>query len=151
VDPLSLTLWLIRLAFVALLYLFVAFVVRGLWRDLRATVGTVDRALGRLVVVDSPGDPAPPPGTTYALDAVTSLGRDVNNSVVVEDAFVSTRHAALTYRGRAWFLEDLGSTNGTFLNGQRIVAAVDCGYGDEIGVGRVRFRLERPSRGAAFQ
>ena len=62
-DPLSLALWLIRLAFVALLYLFVAFVVRGLWRDLRATVVVADGMVGRLVVVASPGAPGPTPGT----------------------------------------------------------------------------------------
>ncbi|MGH2467554.1 MAG: FHA domain-containing protein [Candidatus Limnocylindrales bacterium] len=146
-DPLSLALWLIRLAFVGLLYLFVAFVARSLWRDLRATVATVDRALGRLVVVTSPGAPAPEAGTSFPLDAVNSLGRDVNNSVVVDDAFVSSEHALLTYRGRAWYVEDLGSTNGTYLNGQRLEAAVSCGYGDEIQVGQVRFRLER-ARGA---
>lgn len=136
-----------RLAFVALLYLFVAFVVRGLWRDLRATVTSADRALGRLVVVASPGPPAPEPGAVFALDAVSSLGRDVNNSVVIEDAFVSSEHALLTYRGRAWYVEDLGSTNGTFLHGRRLTGATSCGYGDEIQVGQVRFRLERARAG----
>ena len=142
-DPLSLSLWLIRLSFVGLLYLFVAFVVRGLWRDLRATVATVDRALGRLVVVASPGPPAPGVGEAFALDAVSSLGRDVNNSVVIDDAFVSSEHALLTYRGRAWYVEDLGSSNGTFVHGRRLAAPTSCRYGDEIQVGQVRFRLER--------
>lgn len=146
-DPLTLALWLIRLAFVGLLYLFVAFVARGLWRDLRATVATVDRAVGRLVVVASPGPPAPEPGGSFSLEAVSSLGRDVNNSVVVDDTFVSSEHALLTYRGRAWFVEDLGSTNGTYLNGQRLERAARCGYGDEIQVGQVRFRLERARGG----
>lgn len=145
-DPLSLALWLIRLAFVALLYLFVAFVVRGLWRDLRATVVVADGMVGRLVVVASPGAPGPTPGTAYGLEAVSSLGRDVNNDVVVDDAFVSTRHALLTYRGRAWYVEDMGSTNGTFLNGQRIEQTTPCGYGDVIQVGQIRFRLERVTR-----
>ena len=41
----------------------------------------------------------------------------MNNAIVVEDQFVSAEHAILTFRGRAWYVEDLGSTNGTYVNG----------------------------------
>ena len=142
-DPLSISLWLIRFAFLALLYLFVILVVRTLWRDLRSAVAAVDRTLGRLVVVDSPGPPAPVVGAGFALDAVNSLGRDLNNNVVVDDAFASGAHARLIFRGRVWYLEDLGSTNGTWLNGSRISSPAPLGYGDEVQVGQVRFRLDR--------
>ena len=81
------------------------------------------------------------------LDAVTSLGRDVNNSIVVEDDFASADHAVLTFRGRAWYVEDRGSTNGTYLNGQRVDSVAAMGFGDELQVGRVRFRLERVAPG----
>ena len=141
-DAFTLTLWLVRLTFVACLYVFFFFLLRALWRDLRATVATAGVALGRLVVVESPeGQPAK--GTSIPLDAITSLGRDVNNSVTVEDDYVSAEHAMLTFRGRAWYLEDRGSTNGTFVNGQRVVGVVPVGYGDELQLGKVRMRLER--------
>ncbi len=68
----------------------------------------------------------------------------MNNSLVVDDDFVSADHAVLTFRGRVWFLEDRGSTNGTYLNGQLVHGVVPLGYGDEIGLGAVRLRLERP-------
>ncbi|MBA2254914.1 MAG: FHA domain-containing protein [Chloroflexi bacterium] len=146
-DAFTLSLWVLRLAFVGLLYLFFVFLARALWRDLRTTITETGRALGRLIVVGSPGG-VPPEGLSVPLDAVTSLGRDVNNSIVVEDDFASADHAVLTFRGRAWYVEDRGSTNGTYLNGQRVENVAPMGFGDELQVGRVRFRLERVAPGA---
>jgi pSer/pThr/pTyr-binding forkhead associated (FHA) protein len=99
-------------------------------------------ALGRLIVVASEVE-EPTLGTVFPLDAVATLGRDVNNTIVVDDAFASTEHAVLSFRGRAWYLEDLDSTNGTYLNGAPIDGLASAAFGDEIQVGRVRFRLER--------
>ena len=77
-------------------------------------------------------------------DAVTTIGRDVNNTIVLDDVFVSGEHAVLTFRGRGWFLEDLGSTNGSYLNGEPVTAIEAASIGDEITIGGVRLRLERP-------
>jgi pSer/pThr/pTyr-binding forkhead associated (FHA) protein len=145
-DTFTLALWVLRLAFIALIYFFLFALLRALWRDLRSGVSTAGLSLGRLVVVAAP-EGQPPAGTSFALDAVNSIGRDVNNSIVIEDTFVSTDHALLTFRGRAWFVEDRGSTNGTWLNGQRVETYLPLGYGDEIQVGQVRLRLERPRAG----
>lgn len=139
-----LALWLVRLAFLAVLYLFLYTVVRALLRDLRAAAREPGAELGRLVVVASTGDP--PPGAVFALDAVTTIGRDVNNTVVIDDPFASGDHAALTFRGRAWYVEDLGSTNGTYVNGSPVEGVAPLGFGDEIQVGQARFRLDRARR-----
>ena len=74
----------------------------------------------------------------------TTIGRDVNNAIVIEDMFASAEHAILTFRGRAWYVEDLGSTNGTFVNGAPVEGVAPLGFGDVIQVGQVRLRLERP-------
>lgn len=136
-----LTLWLVRILFLALLYGFLFVVVRILLRDLRAA-SRGRGELGRLVVLASPRG-EPPPGSSFALDAIASLGRDVNNSIVVDDPFVSSEHAVLTFRGRSWYLEDLGSTNGTFVNGVPVETVASLGFGDEVQLGEVRFRLDR--------
>lgn len=141
-DAFTVSLWVLRIAFVVLIYLFFFFVVRALWRDLRTTIAGAGQALGRLVVVAAP-EGRPAPGTSLALDAVNTIGRDVNNSVVIDDSFVSAEHALLTFRGRAWYVEDRGSTNGTWLNGQRVESYLPLGYGDELQIGQVRLRLER--------
>jgi len=144
-DGLLATLWVFRLLFLACLYLFLFAVVRILLRDLRAASREPGAELGRLVVVASPsGDPAI--GAVFPLDAVTTLGRDVNNSVVVEDQFVSSDHAVLTFRGRAWYVEDRDSTNGTYVNGSRVDGVSALGFGDEVQVGQAKFRLERARR-----
>src|SRR4030095_3680198 len=63
----------------------------------------------------------PTPGAAFTLegDQIT-IGRDSVNEVVINDAEISRRHARLTFQGGKYVLEDLGSTNGTFVNGQRL-------------------------------
>jgi pSer/pThr/pTyr-binding forkhead associated (FHA) protein len=141
-DAAVLAIWVLRLLFLALLYAFLYMVVKALLRDLRAAAREPTRELGRLIVVASPsGEPAI--GVVFALDAITSLGRDVNNSIVIDDEFVSATHAALTYRGRAWYVEDLGSTNGTFVNGSPVDGLSPVAFGDEVQIGQAKLRLER--------
>ena len=144
-DGFTVTIWVVRILFLVLLYLFLFGIARALLRDLRAAAREPTVELGRLVVVASPGG-EPAAGTTLALDAITTLGRDVNNAVVVDDEFVSAEHAVLTFRGRTWYVEDLDSTNGTFVNGSPVDGVAPLGYGDEIQLGQVRLRLERVRR-----
>ena len=144
-DPVVLSLWILRIGFLALLYLFLFAVVRVLVRDLRAAAREPSAELGRLIVVASPqGEPAA--GTVFVLDAVTTLGRDVNNTIVVDDPFASSEHAALTFRGRTWYVEDRGSTNGTYVNGSQVDGLAPIAFGDELQVGQVRLRLDRARR-----
>ena len=90
------------------------------------------------------------PAGTYAVGRAAlcvwphALANRANNAIVIEDQFVSAEHAILTFRGRAWLLEDLGSTNGTFVNGAPVEGVAPLGFGDVIQLGQVRLRLERP-------
>ena len=88
-DPFLLVIWVVRLLFLALLYLFLARVVRSLLRDLRAAAREPGASPGRLVVVESPAG-EPEPGRSFDLDAITTLGRDVNNAIVIDDPFASS-------------------------------------------------------------
>jgi pSer/pThr/pTyr-binding forkhead associated (FHA) protein len=144
-DAPLIALWILRILFLALLYVFLAAIVRVLLRDLRAAAREPGTELGRIVVVASPAG-EPPLGGVFGVDAVTTLGRDVNNSIVIEDPFASGDHAVLTFRGRAWYVEDLDSTNGTFVNGSQVDGVAPLGFGDELQIGQVRLRLERARR-----
>ena len=63
----------------------------------------------------------PTPGAVFALEGdQLTIGRDSSNEITINDAEVSRRHARLTFQGGKFVLEDLGSTNGTFVNGQRL-------------------------------
>lgn len=141
-DPFLLVIWIVRLLFLALLYVFLARVVASLLKDLRAAAREPGASPGRLVVVESPAG-EPEEGRSFDLDAITTLGRDVNNAIVIDDPFASSEHAVLTFRGRSWYVEDLGSTNGTFVNGRAVGAVSPLGFGDEMSIGQVRLRLER--------
>jgi len=144
-DILRIMLLGLQLAFVAGLYLVLLRFARSLLRDLRTAEQTqlASRSgIGRLSVLESPED-EPPAGSTIALGPINSIGRNVNNTIFVEDDFVSTNHAMLTFRGRSWYVEDQGSTNGTYVNGHRIDRPVALSFGDELTVGRVRMRLDR--------
>ena len=144
-ELLQLVLWAARLLFLVVLYLTLFAIARSLYRDLRsaeALQAAARSGLGRLNVVESPAD-EPPAGRSIPLGAINSMGRNVNNSIYIEDDFASATHAMLTFRGRSWFIEDQGSTNGTYVNGHRISRPVALSFGDEIAIGRVRMRLER--------
>ncbi len=141
-DVLTLALWALRIAFLAAIYVVLLLVARALWRDLRSAVRDESTALGRLVVLASPlGQPEP--GVAIPLDAVTSLGRDVNSTVVIDDERVEDDHALLTFRGWSWVLEDRTGGEATRINGQAVQGVAVRGYGDEIALGDVRFRLDR--------
>lgn len=134
-----------QLGFLALLYLILLAFARTILRDLRSAEVAQQASrtgIGRLLVLESPED-EPPQGRELALGPINSIGRNVNNTIFVEDEFASATHAMLTFRGRSWFIEDQGSTNGTYVNGHRIDRPVALSYGDEIMIGRVRMRLER--------
>jgi hypothetical protein len=143
--------WIIlalRVTAVALLYLLLFGAVVVIWRDWRATVRQVEgarhsstRSLGRLVIVHG-GQTDLLLGQSYPLGVLTGLGRAPSNTVIVEDPFASNEHALLAYREGRWWLEDLGSRNGTLLNGERLRAPAIVATGDEVGIGGVRLRIE---------
>jgi hypothetical protein len=78
----------------------------------------------------------PNPGATFeGAQDVTTMGRDVTNEVVLGDSEVSRQHARITQTPGGFVLEDLGSTNGTFINGERLVAPRILSAGDLVGLG----------------
>ena len=144
-EILRILLLVLQLAFLGILYLILLGFARSLLRDLRSAEQqqlATRTGIGRLSVLESPEN-EPQAGTTIALGPINSIGRNVNNTIFVEDDFVSANHAMLTFRGRSWFIEDQGSTNGTYVNGHRIDRPVALSFGDELTIGRVRMRLER--------
>ena len=75
-------------------------------------------------------------GTEFPLEkAELFLGRDLSNDIVINDPEVSRRHARLVLTGNTYSIEDLGSTNGTFLRGQRLVAPVVLTPGEVVTLG----------------
>jgi hypothetical protein len=152
------TLLLLKIAFLVLLYLFIWRIVRSAARDLRlpqesmilgpqqaVAAGLVSqpviRELGRLVVLASP---ALDDGYVVSFDAhPLTVGRAGNNDVPLPaDEFASGRHARFEPRRDGVYVEDIGSTNGTFVNGIRLTRDRRLTPGDVVRVGETDLRYE---------
>jgi len=154
---------LLRIAVLVLLYVFIWRIARTAVRDVRGAQESMILRPGQ--GFDAPGPrptPAPaaaparpgrllvlasdvlPPGASIVLDAPEVLiGRDPAAQALLEgDGFVSARHALVRVRGDAPTVIDLGSTNGTFVNGERIAAETALDDGDEVAIGSTRMVYE---------
>ena len=76
--------------------------------------------------------------------AITRLGRGVENEIVIVSKRASREHAHIRRDGRRIFLDDLGSTNGTFLNSERILGSAQLRDGDQISIGEIMFVFHDP-------
>ena len=117
-----------------------------LWRDLRATRRAMTgqgASLGALRVIANTG-PHPAPDTIYELAPITTLGRHSRNNIVLDDNYVSGEHALLAWRDSQWWLEDLGSRNGTALNDAPLTDPTVISAGDVITIGGAQLKLELP-------
>ncbi|MBK9696450.1 MAG: FHA domain-containing protein [Propionibacteriaceae bacterium] len=85
----------------------------------------------------------PQAGQTRPLDEPILIGRAADCALLLDDDYVSTRHARIVRKADGCVVEDLGSTNGTFVNNQRIVTPTAFGIGDTIRIGRTLLTVER--------
>jgi len=144
----------LKVGFLVLLYLFIWRIVRSVAKDLRlpqesfvlgpqqaAAAGLGRTHTGLLVVLTSP---ALEPGTERELDSsAVTLGRSSENDLVLEaDEFASVQHARIEPRRDGVWLEDLESTNGTFVNGVKVTRPLKLASGDVIRVGETDLRYE---------
>jgi hypothetical protein len=142
--PPSLALFLLRILLALLLYAFLGSIVYLLWQDLRRAAAEArerEKMRGRLIVVSS-NLSSPAVGDTLQLLPLTSIGRAPTNSIAIPDDTASFEHALISQRDGKWWLEDLGSRNGTLLNGAPVTVPTVISGGDLIGLGQVQFRLE---------
>jgi len=141
VSLLSGTLFLvIRLVCVVSLYAFLIWAFYTLWRDLKrqaesaAAVQVQGIELSREI----------PEGWTTQRFMVAEIliGRDPTCDCQLEDMTVSAHHAKLTYHHNQWWVEDVGSTNGTYLNQENVTTATVLTTGDELQIGQVTLKVD---------
>lgn len=139
----------LRLLATVILYTFLGLAFYIIWRDLRqaeAQIVSLSQATARLRVVTVAEDKSLVEGEIFPLKPVTFLGRDPANTIVVNDAAASARHARLRQTNGVWWLEDLNSENGTKLNDLPLSKPAPLADGDIIEIGQMRFVLETAAR-----
>jgi hypothetical protein len=152
-EPVS---FVMQVAFVAVVYLFLLWVARSALKDLRGTTreqqvapageatslhalsgsGNGSVAEARLVVDRAPGHER---GMEYDIGEGAVLGRGDQAEIRLEDPFASSRHARLVRQGGVVVLEDLGSTNGTYLNEELLTGPAPLHTGDRVRIGDSEF------------
>ncbi len=127
---------------------FLGLVFYIIWRDLKsieAQTAAQPQATHRLRVVAVTEEGGAAVGQTIPLSPITLLGRDPENTIVLKDAFASARHVRLSRENGIWWIEDLGSQNGTRLNDLPLSKPTSLTDGDIISIGQSRFKLETVS------
>ena len=157
-EPLAVAL---KFGFLAVLYLFLLWMVRSAMRDLARYGGSA--AAAEPVEAPGParrerGDPdlrsgvspslhvvaamGHEPGTRFDVGEGATFGRSDGADIRVDDPFASSAHARIFSRGGFMYVEDMGSTNGTYLNGRQLKTAQRLNIGDKIRIGDSEYRYE---------
>jgi pSer/pThr/pTyr-binding forkhead associated (FHA) protein len=138
----------LKYGLLALLFLFIwramKWVVRGLNVDRTPDTSRSDRSApspARVSMLMVQADGQKP--RSVQLDGSTTIGRGVECELRLDDTYVSQQHARIFDRGDNWYVEDLGSTNGTFVNEQKLVAPAQLSPGDKVRVGTTVVELRR--------
>jgi hypothetical protein len=146
----------LKVAFLVLLYLFVWLVVRSATRGLSDRAPQKNNQIPAAKTTALPAPHAPPthrivvlasptlePGTSIELKSAAGVGRGAENAIRLDgDTTVSGRHATLDSRNDGLWVEDAGSTNGTFVNGARVTSARLLSPGDVVRVGHTDLLVE---------
>jgi pSer/pThr/pTyr-binding forkhead associated (FHA) protein len=160
-DPIAVAL---KFGFLAVLYLFLLWVARSAVRDLAAT--------GRAEVEPEPAPPPDAsarqrrrdegadlragvqprleviaamgyePGMTFDIGGGATMGRADSSDIPIDDPFASSAHARIFPRGQFMYIEDMGSTNGTYLNGRQLRTAERLKVGDLVRIGDSEYRYQ---------
>ncbi len=155
----ELTLFLIRIAYLAILWIFVLSAISVIRSDMFGA-RVPEAARGGGGGTKQPKQKAPPKrrgsptqvvvtagtseGATAALeDAPILIGRGSDAAIRLEDDYVSTRHARIAASGDQWFVEDLGSTNGTYIGTVRITQPTTITLGTQVRIGKTILELRK--------
>lgn len=123
----------LRILLAASLYAFLGWALYTLWMDLKreSEILAVRQAPPITLKLNAPDQ-----ALSFTKNEI-SIGRDPASDLPLEDKTVSTQHARLVYHHNQWWIEDLGSTNGTFLNQERVSSPLVITEGDQIRCGQI--------------
>ena len=139
---------ILTICLLALIYIFFLRVVHAVWTEVRPARAPKQRtprqrkvrsSLGRLVII-APADQA---GRVHVIGDELHLGRAAGCEISVDDTYASQRHARIFRRDGELFVEDLGSTNGSYLNREKVSRPTVMKEGDRLQIGATVFEVSR--------
>jgi pSer/pThr/pTyr-binding forkhead associated (FHA) protein len=141
----AILLLILRAALAVSLYAFLGWVLITIWRDLKKQAGQM--AVSQVMPVHLSFETDEGQRELQLSTPEITLGRDPGSDCLLNDKTVSNRHARLSFHHQQWWLEDLGSTNGTFLNQEAISSPMIVTSGDQITCGKINvtINIENPS------
>lgn len=129
---------LLKIIFLLLIYVFLWQVARSMRSHVSPTVRRSAKAARELVVVRS----ETLAGQRYPLDRPRVVGRSDDADIIIDDSYASEFHLRVGVQDGDVVLNDLGSTNGTYLNGRRVTVPTTISKGDSIQVGKTIFEVQ---------
>lgn len=129
----------LKYVFIIIIYLFIFSIIRMIYLDIRGMRGVVLENAAYLKLINRSDTLSFKIKEYYTIDDGIILGRHRNNDIVVKDPFISKKHFQIVKDENEYFLEDMGSANGTFLNKARISDIAKLENGDIIRVGQIQF------------
>lgn len=130
----------LKYVFILIIYLFIFSIIRMIYLDIRSMRKMdTSRDAAYLKVVNRLDSLNFKMQEYYVLKGTVNVGRSGKNDIVIKDNFVSKNHMQITDRGGTYFIEDLNSANGTYLNGEAVHDIIELRNGDRIGVGFIQF------------
>jgi pSer/pThr/pTyr-binding forkhead associated (FHA) protein len=121
------------------LYGFLGLAFYVLWRDMKQQGQLLAARQPTPLTITGLADNLTPPERFTKPEII--LGREPGCDFQLDDQTVSSRHVRLSYRQNQWWLEDMASTNGTYLNGEEVTAPVVITQGDELRLGQVGVKI----------
>lgn len=133
--------WIVRYIFIAMIYYFIYSIIRLIYLDIQQiNMRGRNQDYPYLKLINRKDRLDFVVQEFYDLrENETTIGRGKENDIQILDKYISTQHSKLTVDEGAYFLEDLGSVNGTYLNSVKLQDVAEVKNGDRIGIGQVEF------------
>lgn len=133
------------IVFIVILYVIIYYALKIMYKDVKnggkKRRPTVAKGSYGLEIINSGNSKDLKDGSIIPIRSDLTIGRKEDNSITLSDQHVSGNHAKIIFRNNSLFIEDLNSTNGTYLNGNKVHGKVKVSNKDEIKIGTAVFKI----------
>ncbi|RBP36168.1 FHA domain protein [Garciella nitratireducens] len=128
-----------RYLFILLIYLFMFGIIRMIYLDIKGIRRRSSMGSTYLKLINRRDELPFKVEESYSIPSSVSIGRSNKNDIIIKDPFISKNHAIIEKKHNEYYIEDLNSSNGTFVNNEQIFNPIRLQHGDTITIGQVNF------------